>query len=76
MDFVEPSSPSDALLVISKAVLEYDSSHERSDLYSIHLPSIHFPLGDDPGSRLQSHSYKQLTSCIRRYRDGVGFFFP
>jgi hypothetical protein len=41
-DFAEPPSASEALLIFSKALLEYDSSHAGSSLYSVYLPSLNF----------------------------------
>jgi hypothetical protein len=41
-DLAEPLDTVEALLVFSKALLEYDSSHENSDLYSVYLPSLNF----------------------------------
>jgi hypothetical protein len=41
-DLDHQPSPLDALLIISKALSEHDSSHEGSNLFSILLPSMNF----------------------------------
>jgi hypothetical protein len=61
-DLAEPLDPVEALLVFSKALLEYDSSHENSDLYSVYLPSLNFLWKTITNLDLQATAYTSAAA--------------
>jgi hypothetical protein len=67
-DFAEAPCPLDYLLIISKALLKYESSHDGSNLYSVHLPSMTFLLATI------NISLYRFELNIQRRREGLDLF--